>query len=686
MASEPSSVNPEAVEQAKAQIRGLIHEISELSRSEMEPSQFYSEYLQRLISAMAAVGGAIWTIADGNRPKLEYQVNLSRRLLESGTDEGARHARLLHQVLQAGEAKMVPPQSSSGEDSNVGNPTRFLLLVVPLRSHDQVEGLVEIFQRPDTSPEMQRGYLRFVTQMAELAGNWLKTHKLRQYSDRHSLWADVDRYARVVHDSLDRRETAYTIANEARQLIGCDRVSVALPSGGRFVVEAVSGQDQPNDRSNVVSLLGRLATKVVAAGDPLWYAGDTTDLPPEIEESLEEYIDESHALVVAVVPLRKPKPGQGAAEVADPSRDRDETTGDGEIVGALILEQIETNLPRTTLLQRTELVREHTARALANSLEHHSFFLMPVWRALGKASWVVKARNLPKTLLALGVVLAVIIGLAVIPKDFNLKARGTLQPVDRMDVFAPDSGDVVEVAVRHGDAVTAGQTLAVLRNTDLEVRLVEITGLRQVASEQLESTRRALLDQPNMTPEERNRLGGQAAQLRHRFASLQLQHELLLKKRERLRVASPIAGKVITWNVQDQLLYRPVTTGQVLLTVADTSGPWELEVYMPENRMGHVASSLRKDGPNLPVTYILASDPATARYGKIKEVHTASNLHDEQGQSVRIRVEIDAKDLNDPRPGASVTATVYCGRVSLGYWLFHEILETIQSEVIFRFS
>ncbi len=73
-----------------------------------------------------------------------------------------------------------------------------------------------------------------------------------------------------------RSTTAYTIANEGRRLIDCDRVSVAIKQGRKCFIEAVSGQDLFDKRSNTVTLLGELATAVVATGEPVWYTGDTT--------------------------------------------------------------------------------------------------------------------------------------------------------------------------------------------------------------------------------------------------------------------------------------------------------------------------------------------------------------------------------------------------------------------------
>ena len=43
----------------------------------------------------------------------------------------------------------------------------------------------------------------------------------------------------------------------------------------------------------------------IAAGDPLWYTGDTSSLSPQIEAALQPFLDESHARAVAVLPSRR---------------------------------------------------------------------------------------------------------------------------------------------------------------------------------------------------------------------------------------------------------------------------------------------------------------------------------------------------------------------------------------------
>ncbi len=115
-----------------------------------------------------------------------------------------------------------------GEDQSEGNPTQFLLVVSPLSNGKKNTGLIEIFQRPDSAPNIQRGYLRFLSiKWRGLSANGSRVPTLRQVSDRQEMWQQADHFARLVHDNLDLRDSIY-VANEGRQLIGCDRVSVAI--------------------------------------------------------------------------------------------------------------------------------------------------------------------------------------------------------------------------------------------------------------------------------------------------------------------------------------------------------------------------------------------------------------------------------------------------------------------------
>jgi multidrug efflux pump subunit AcrA (membrane-fusion protein) len=685
-----SSEQADTIEQTKQQIRGLVSEIAQLSKSELDADAYYAAFLQRIISALAAIGGAVWIIREGRKLDLAYQIKLSETLLAAESEEAARHFALLSQIAATGEPRLVPPQSGTAEENAAGNPTRFLLVLAPLRSDNLIEGVVEIFQRPDAQPVTQRGYLKFLIQMCELASEWLKTRKLRQISDRHSLWEQADHFARMVHENLGLRDTAYTIVNEGRRMIGCDRVSVGLMNGRICKIEAISGQDTIENRSNIVNYLGKLATRVLATGESLWFDGQTEDLPPQVEEALDRYIDESHTKMLAVLPVRRPKRPSEIRETAIGEADA-ESNEANEVIGALIVEEIESSLPEEVLRSRADLVYEHSARALTNAVDHNRIFLMPVWRTIGKMRWLTTARNLPKTVTALGVILILFLSLFLVRADFQPKAQGALQPVVKQDIFVPVDGDVIEAPVRDQQKVKAGDLLVRLRNAELEVQYQDVVGKIQAKQSRRASVNSALSKQRQFDEAERIRLMGEKEELDQELKSLNEEFRVLTEKRKRLEIRSPIDGEVMmSWDVQKTLRGRPVTTGQVLMTVADTTKEWELELYMRESRTGHVrrarnnpAWQQRYPDAGKTVWYVLRTDVENSHQGTIREIKGNSDIHPEEGHIFKIKVDIQRDDIGNPHPGATVTAKVYCGKRALGYVFFHEAWEWFQTKVMF---
>ena len=193
-------------------------------------------------------------------------------------------------------------------------------MLAPVLNDQGPQGVVEVFQRPGARIATQRGYLRFLLQVCEFAGDFLKCRRLRHLSEKQSLWEQLETFTRTAHEKLDVRQTAYTIANEGRRLIGCDRVSVAIRRGGSCPIEAVSGQDTFDKRSNVTVMLGKLATAVVKTGEDVWYSGDTSDMAPQVEAALDAYVDESHTKAIAILPLTEPRDQKKASPVkAEPA-------------------------------------------------------------------------------------------------------------------------------------------------------------------------------------------------------------------------------------------------------------------------------------------------------------------------------------------------------------------------------
>lgn len=677
-ASTSGSIDPALVQQTKKELRQIVQEITHLSQSDIAPGQFYEEFLRRVVSALAADGGAVWIEGEEGDLQLQYQIKYPTRMLLDNQMGQARHALLLRNVFQSGQSTLVPPQSGAVAEDEAGNPTEFLLILATLKVEHQTAGVIEIFQRAGGGPTTQRGYLRFLVQMSELAGDYLKNRRLRHLGDRQTLWDSLERFLRTVNRSLDLQSTTYTIVNESRPLIQCSRVSLALRTGKQFTIRAVSGLDNIDRRASEIKLLGRLATLVCAARQPLWYTDESRDIPPQIEEPLHEYLDQSHARLIAVVPLTRDMDLPLSIGDSHPSK-----TPPSDVLGALIVEKLDDSRQGDGFSERVQAVATYSATALANSIEHSSLFLLPVWKALGRATWVVKVRTLPKTVLVVSALVAALSGMILVPADFELSARGKLQPSIRRDIFAQIDGVVVDVPVRHEQSVQPQQLLAKLTNNELEIEIANLIGRKQTTQERVTTVQRSLLNDRRLTIEERNRLDGELLELRQVEESIDRELLLLRQKQEQLLVHSDTAGQIVTWNVRDILLRRPVEKGQVLMTIVDPSGPWELELYMPERRMGHVAQATRELSGELSVSFLLASHPGQSFKGQVVEIQRTAEVRGEDGNTVVLRVAINKEELPELRSDTSVTARVHCGRRAVGYVWFHEVLETVQTKVLF---
>jgi hypothetical protein len=93
-----ASVDPDLLDQTRQQIRGLVSEIESLSRSDVAPPEFYEGFLNRVVQALAAEGGAVWVTGEGGRLELAYQINLRLTRLADRREDQEKHGRLLRRA------------------------------------------------------------------------------------------------------------------------------------------------------------------------------------------------------------------------------------------------------------------------------------------------------------------------------------------------------------------------------------------------------------------------------------------------------------------------------------------------------------------------------------------------------------------------------------------------------------
>src|SRR6188508_3414481 len=147
--SDPT-IEQDAVERARLQIRRLVEEISACSEQSLEAPAYFATFLPRVVEALAAVGGAVWQPHSDGSIQLVHQVNLKSTLLDNEGEHQRRHALLISQVAQSNSGMLVAPHAGSGSESQGANPTEMLLVLAPVTNETGMQAVVEVFQRPTT--------------------------------------------------------------------------------------------------------------------------------------------------------------------------------------------------------------------------------------------------------------------------------------------------------------------------------------------------------------------------------------------------------------------------------------------------------------------------------------------------------------------------------------------------------
>jgi multidrug efflux pump subunit AcrA (membrane-fusion protein) len=677
-------IDPSLVRQTRMQIRNIVNEIALLAQSDCSVADFFDGFLPRLTSALASIGGAVWRLNESGRLELQYQINMAKTGLTPEMENRVAHDLLLNRIIDSGESALVPPQSGTHEPGEPGNPTDCLLVIEPLRIDRQVVGLIEIFQKSGSGPATQRGYLRFLVQMCAIASDFLRNHRLRLFRSEQKLWEKLEGFIRAIHNDLDPRQTTYTIANEGRRLIDCDRVSVARQQGRRCKLQVVSGLDSIDRRAADIKLLNDLVQAVVLADQPLWYHGEVKDLSPQIEKRLQKYVDKSHAKSISIIPLAETERDE---ELTDSKRKKRKQKK--RKLGALIVEQLADNQIDESFRKRVQVVADHSCDALTNATRYDSIFLKSVWERIGRAkSQTLSA--LPVWLIGMAMVGVGVFLMCVTPYDFELSSEGRLTPSIRHEVFAKADGVLTELHVpENSEALVApNDLLARLTNEELNVEIENLQGRYKEIYERIKAIERTLnQDDGTLEATEQFRFRGEQSELEESRNSIVRLLQIKQKQLEQLNVVSPAQGQVVTWQLKEKLLRRPVKLGDNIMTIVDPTGPWELELEFPEKKMGHLLNAQEEFSDALQVTFVVASDPQKKYRGRVTKIDRKADVRGDKGNTVLVRADFNKESFPADllRDGTRVTARVHCGKEPIGYVLFHDVIETVQQKILFWF-
>jgi hypothetical protein len=697
----PADPNAELIEQARRQVNRLAEEIARISDSEMSPTEYYSEFLQKLLQAIAAPAGAVWLKTPQGNLQLQYQINMRQVGLDRNDTAKAAHGELLRQSALKGQPAMLPPHSGLGapEGGGVapGNPTEYVILIAPIAVDKQTIGLVEIWQEPNRGPQAQQGFLQFILRMASLASHYTRNHQLRHFVSQQQVWTSLETFARAVHASLNPIEVSMMVANDGRRLIECDRLSVAIRVGGRTDVESISGADVVEKRSNLVKLMRNLFDKVLLWGEKLIYQGTRDDtLPPDVLKALDNYLAESNSKLLVVLPQRDER------EKDSPRPPR----------SALLMECFEPQTAPDQMVARLEVVSQHATPALYNASEHKRIPMRFIWMPLAKIQEGLGGKTRSIITLIGVAVLVLVAALIFVPWTLKMNANGQLLPAERGWIYAPVTGRVVEIkpGLKSGSKVFKDQELIRMYSDELASKMLELKNAIDTAEEKL----RVLgpLSQTKGAEQVSVLLEKVTAETTRTIKSKEFDELCKRTNADRNRIGefwlkAPMDGIVLSSDFEETLKLRNVKPNDPLIRIGKVNprqpknADWVVELKIPQKNVGHVLAAFHDlpPGEELDVDLMPLSMPESIYRGRLsfqkvsQEANPNRDDNNEAEPVVLAWVRLDGAGIPDDSrlpldllwAGTEVRARVRCGMHPMGYSLFFGVWEFIYEKVVFFF-
>lgn len=672
------------------QLEQMAEQIADLAKSDVAAEDFYELLLKHALTACEATSATAWTCrTDASIDRCLAAVSQERdspRIPPPMAD----HLGMLQAAGRQGHAVF----EGSNRAGSASLPPRIACRVAS--SDGRCRKVIELVLEPDILQTAAHSKIELLSAFCEIAADFENRRVLESLHEQTASRSELEQFAVNVHYSLELAATAFTIVNDSRHIVGCDRVSLAIGRGRAFRVVAVSGVDFVDRRAAAIRALENLTGLVASAGETCWYESGIEQIPPQLEAALNNHIDQSHARTVSLVPLHSPqhdtasgtaKADRAESDLASPNVGNG-AVGDSAVVGVLVFEWFDVPPERAKLEQRIDFVARHSSVAIANARLYER---IPLRRPFQTLQRMFSPARLPRWLVALAAAGMLVACLILIPADFYVHADGEIMPATRRRVFAPVNGDVQQLLVRHAEFVRRDQPLLQLFSSELDYEYARVLGEISTTEQQLVSTKASRMG-TNPTDEQQRvefaRLAAQEEQLKESLASLIEQREILARQRGQLSITSPIDGQILTWDIADRLESRPVNRGQLLLTVVDVAGDWQLILRVPDRDAGFVRDALLangavangslQNGAELTVDFSLTTSTDEPLTGKVREIANRTQVGEDGQLWVEVVVEFDKSAAKSLRPGASAYARVHCGQRSLGYVWLHDLITAVR--------
>ena len=275
-------------------------------------------------------------------------------------------------------------------------------------------------------------------------------------------------------------------------------------------------------------------------------------------------------------------------------------------------------------------------------------WLGPVSDTIASVLWSRPARRLPLSsmgqsgtlgsgagkLLVAGIIVGILM-VAAWPVPYRINCQAGVETTSGRFISSPFGARLLEVKVRPGQQVSAGQTLLVLDGRPLRIQ-----------RESLQAELHQAVKEHNVALASRRIAEAQQSALMQK--KLQRKIQLIDDRLKRLNVTSPIDGVIVSGDLQRHV-GAPLELGQSLLEIASMDR-MTVELEIPEHEIGFVS---------LGMDTRIKIDAIGGRSMDLplQEIYPAAELRDDQNVFVG-RIEVDNVD-GSLRPGMRGKATAY---------------------------
>ncbi len=606
--------------------------------STLDIDELLPRVFDRIIEILDAEAGSIW-LRTGDRLICQIARGPVGEQIEGL--ELPMGAGIVGDVARRGEAELVAdarkdPRFVQQVDEATGFATRSML-AAPLKAKGQVLGVLQVLNKRSGNGQFNDGDRALLEGLASTAGLALRNAQLHDAERRAHDLKTLLGISREITSTLDTDRLVLSAVNLGSQALAYDRAAIAIDEGGRSVLRAVSGQESLNRQSEANRELERLIAWLVER-DELVYLPDVSrdgDLADGLRQVFASYLDGSGVRSLCLIPLKDEEGRLGALYMESSNSD---FLGEvGREAAELLANQISVSIRNAALYSQVPFIG----------------LLEPV------AAWRRRIGSMPRgRLIRLAITAAVLLAVLIIPWwSERIAPRETvLLPESRMPIRATVGGLLAEIRIEEGQAVEAGQILAVLRDDEIrlsiqETRAALATAQRQATAAQARGDEAA----------------SQIAQIDVRELSARL--DILNEQLERTRLRAPAAGEVLTLRPREKL-GEWLEAGATFVIVGRTD---RLEV---EARVAQ--RDIERVRPGQRVRLKVPARPNYTFVGTITEVASYADAVTAGGEpTFVVRADLD-NDLGLLRAGMEARAKIVGSRYPIGYLLLRPFIRSIQ--------